>query len=227
MIKAVFFDIDNTLYSYDKAHTAAMERLVEFTASECSLDQNTVEQRLAESQQEITDRLGTNCAAIHDRLIRFQCFLEALQYPDLEKAMEMDRIYEEAFLDNMVMEPDLLPLLSKLRESRILLGIGSDQNAHTQYRKLVRLGILKYFSRIVTSEEAGAEKPDAKFFSLCVKKAGCCPDECVFIGDNIKKDVEGALQNGLHGVWYHPGKQEEGVCKYPVIYSYGACLDRF
>ncbi|MCI8504746.1 MAG: HAD family hydrolase [Lachnospiraceae bacterium] len=224
MIKAVFFDIDNTLYSYDQAHAAAMEKLVKFGEVEFSLAPKRLRRLLDETQQKIIDRLGTNCAAIHNRLIRFQCFLEALQYPDLTKAAQMDQIYETAFLDAMVMEPDLPVLLSELRKSQVRIGIGTDQNAHAQYRKLERLGILTYFSRIVTSEEAGAEKPDEKFFRLCVEKAGCRPEECVFIGDNIKKDVEGARWNGLRGIWYHPGEKEEEQREYPVIHSYAEGL---
>ena len=190
MVKALFFDIDNTLYCYDKAHTTAMKKLLEFGESEFSLDSGTMCSLLAEAQKNLESRLGTNCAAIHNRLIRFQCFLELLKYPDLTKALKMRNIYWDTFLSVMVPEPGIMDLLSTLYTSHIPMGIGSDQNSHIQYQKLEKLGMLKYFSWIVTSEEAGAEKPSAEFFRLCAQKAGCKPEECVFIGDNLKKDVE-------------------------------------
>lgn len=225
MIKAVFFDIDNTVYNYDKAHAAAMKELLKFGEKEFSLDPDTMNQMLSSVQKSMLERLGTNCAVIHNRLIRFQCFLELLRYPDLTKALEMNRIYWDTFLGVMTLEPGLIRLLSALRTAGILIGIGSDQNASIQYQKLEKLKILKYFSRIVTSEEAGAEKPSPEFFRLCVEKAGCMAEECAFIGDNIKKDVEGALQNGLHGIWYHKGqcKAESG---YTAVYSYADCLEK-
>ena len=76
--------------------------------------------------------------------------------------------------------------------------------AYIQYKKLEKLGVLKYLDFIVTSEEAGEEKPTPRFFELCVKKAGCKPEECVFIGDSLKKDVQGAADAGLAAVWYDP-----------------------
>ena len=82
-------------------------------------------------------------------------------------------------------------------------------------------------SFIVTSEEAGVEKPSSLFFRLCVEKAGCAPEECIFTGDNMRKDVEGACSAGLHSMWYHPPrleKENEGRCGYPVIRSYEECL---
>lgn len=226
MVKAVFFDIDNTLCNYDKAHIAAMNKLFAFGQKEFSLSPKKMDYLLSEAQKIIIKRLGTNSAAIHNRLIRFQCFLELLQYPDFTKALRMEQIYWSAFLEDITPEPGLVRLLQALQEVGILIAIASDQNSHIQYQKLEKLGILTYFSRIVTSEEAGAEKPAKEFFRLCIKKAACLAEECVFIGDNIKKDVEGAFQNGLHGVWYQPEQHKNKECGYSVIHSYVDCLKK-
>ncbi len=61
---------------------------------------------------------------------------------------------------------------------------------------------------MVTSEEAGAEKPDVRLFALCAEKAGCTAEECVFVGDNLKKDVAGAKNAGMHPVWFCPDKEK-------------------
>lgn len=73
---------------------------------------------------------------------------------------------------------------------------------------------------VVTSEEAGVEKPDSKFFGLCVEKAGCPAGECAFIGDNLKKDVQGSIDAGLHGIWYSQGKEPAQGLAFPVIRSF-------
>lgn len=224
--KAVFFDIDNTICSYDEANAAAMEKLYQFGKTEFSLDQEKMKLLLSKAQEIILKRVGAGSAAIHNRLIRFQCFLELLQYRDFTKAVWMDQIYWDTFMGTVTLEPGLAGLLSALQKSGILIGIGSDQSSHIQYRKLETLGILSYFSRIVTSEEAGAEKPAAGFFRLCVEKAGCLAEECVFIGDHKVKDVEGALQNGLHGIWYHPKQCQKNEPGYPVIHAYADCMGR-
>ena len=90
-----------------------------------------------------------------------------------------------------------------------------------QYKKLEKIGALSWLDFLVTSEEAGAEKPTPRFFELCVKKAGCRPEECVFIGDSVKKDVAGSSEYGLAGTWYNPsGKVSEQAAGYPVIRSF-------
>ena len=54
----------------------------------------------------------------------------------------------------------------------------------------------------MTSEEAGAEKPDRRFFDLCIQKSGCAPEECLFVGDHPQGDAKGALAAGMHAVIY-------------------------
>ena len=166
----------------------------------------------------VTERTGDNCAALHNRLLRFQCFLEQIDSTEYQKAMEMYHVYWDTILEVMEPEPGLVPLLSRLKARGIRLGVGSDMTAYIQYKKLEKLGVLKYLDFIVTSEEAGEEKPTPRFFELCVKKAGCKPEECVFIGDSLKKDVIGSTEFGMKGTWYCP---EDAVSAgYPVIRSF-------
>ncbi len=222
IVKAVFFDIDNTLYNFDKAHNAAMEELLKYGKKEFSLGPDSMKMLLSKAQCLITERLGTDSPAIHNRLIRFQCFMELLKYPVFTKAMEMNQIYWDTLLSVITPEEGLVSLLEALHSLHVPMGIGSDQNSYIQYHKLQKLGILEYFSFIVISEEAGMEKPAPGFFKLCIEKAHCSPEECIFIGDNIRKDVTGALQNGLYGIWYNT-KQCENK-KYPIIHSYKDCI---
>lgn len=225
MIKAVIFDIDNTLYSFDRAHITAMDALLQYGGKKLDLDSEFMREGLKKTQQRIIDRLGTGDSGIHNRLIRFQCFLESLHL-DLEKALEMYHVYWDTILNVMEPEPGVKELITALRSDGISVGIGSDMTAYIQYKKLLRLGVLKDLSFIVTSEEAGAEKPSPEFFRLCVEKAGCLPEECAFIGDSLKKDVIGAGDCGLHGIWYCPEKEGPGETPgaYPAIRSFKDCL---
>ena len=135
MIKAVFFDIDNTVCNYDRAHAAAMEELFRFGEDEFSFGREEMDRLLSEAQDRVTGRLGKGSAAIHNRLIRFQDFLERMPETDLTKALRMNEIYWDTFLETIAPEPGLAEFLSALQEAGILIGIGSDQNADVQYRK--------------------------------------------------------------------------------------------
>ena len=67
------------------------------------------------------------------------------------------------------------------------------------------------------------EKPHPDFMALCIQKSGVLPEECVFVGDNFKKDACGASAYGMHGVWYNfrgkelPKGAEEFAGKYKEI----------
>lgn len=223
MTRAVFFDVDNTLYSETAANAAAMEELLKYGKRTLALDPDTMGRMLEEARAEITKRLGSNNAAIHNRLIRFQCFLERMSGNHFSRAMEMYHIYWGTFLEAMKPEPGIGELIVTLKRAGVEIGVGTDMTSYIQYRKLEKLGLLKYISHIVTSEEAGAEKPSRQFFGLCVEKAGCRPEECVFIGDSLKKDVEGSIAAGLRGIWYRPEGGAPEVW-YPAISSYRECI---
>ena len=110
--------------------------------------------------------------------------------------------------------------MKELKKRKIRIGIGTDMTAYVQYRKLEAIGVTSYIDFIVTSEEAGVEKPHYHFFDICVEKAGVRPEECAFIGDNYKKDVEGAWNSGLRGIWYTQEKEPDMEIKYPVVRSF-------
>lgn len=207
-MKALIFDIDNTLYDYDTAHAAALRAVFDKTGQTLGLSAERFTALHQEAFQIQTDRIGTQCAAIHNRLIRCQIMLEQIGKP-ISYAPQMTGIYWSAFLAHMHLTPGAEECLSSSKKAGYLIGIGTNMTADYQYAKLDRLGLLRYVDFMVTSEEAGVEKPEPKFFDLCVKKAGCSAGECVFIGDNLAYDVLGAKQAGLHPVWLCPVTPQE------------------
>ena len=225
MIKAVIFDIDNTMYDFDEANGIARKALSDYCTSVLPVEKDEFSEIFTRAQRLVEQRTGADCAAIHNRLIRFQCILELLKINKPSYALNMYHVYWDTLIAAMKAEPGLMSLISALHNKNISMGIGSDMTAYIQYKKLEKLQVLDYMDQIVTSEEAGAEKPAARFFRLCVEKMGCQPEECVFIGDSLRKDVQGAAENGLHGVWYRPyRKGGENDTDYPCIRSFEECV---
>ena len=66
-----------------------------------------------------------------------------------------------------------------------------------QIEKLSSLGVLENIQFLVTSEEAGQEKPNSAIFRLALKKLNMVPREVIMIGDSFDKDVLGALRLGI------------------------------
>ena len=215
MIKAVIFDIDNTLYCYDTAHTAAMEALHGYARAELGISPAELDMLLKEKQQQIKAELGDQ-AAIHNRGIRCLRVLEQLKMP-LRHASRMEKLYWNTLISVSAPNPGVLECLKALKDGGYTLGIGSDMTLDFQLEKLERLGLIDFFDFIVTSEEAGCEKPNSRFFSLCARKAGAAPEECVFVGDNLKKDILGSMAVSMKAVWYTRKEQEQ----YPAVSHFG------
>ena len=220
MIQAVIFDIDNTLYSYDKNHIYGMRALADYCESAFGSSAEEMESCYKKAGELMISRIRTDTAAIHSRLLRTQCMLELLEKPLFPHAVNMYHAYWDTLIRQAQPCPGVLDFMRGLKERGIRIGVGTDMTAYIQYRKLETVGAAPYIDFIVTSEEAGVEKPHPHLFDICVEKAGVRAEECAFIGDNLKKDVEGAWNSGLKGFWYTKEQEPEKQTEYPVIRSF-------
>lgn len=186
MIKAVFFDIDNTLYSYDRGNEAGMKALTVYGETVLQMDRETFVKVFRQAQQLVKERTGADCAAVHNRLIRMQCILELLGKPLFPHATVMYHLYWDSLLSSARPEEGVLQLMQLLKTKGIGIGIGTDMTAYIQYKKLEVLGVSSYIDWIVTSEEAGAEKrPDVSL--ICARKRQEQPRLSALLSETVLK----------------------------------------
>lgn len=203
MIKTVIFDVDNTLYSYTKAHETAFLALTGYAERELGISPEDFISLHKKTEHDLKESMG-EVAAIHNRLIRYQNMLESRQLPLYPHVLKMNSLYWDTLLKTAVPFDGVAEVFEQLKNQKIRIGIGTDMTARVQFEKLTALGLIHYIDFLVSSEEAGKEKPDAIFFEKCIKKAGCRASECLFVGDSLQKDVLGSERAGIHGVWYCP-----------------------
>ena len=207
MIKAVIFDIDNTLYSYDEAHAPAFAAVQQYALEHLGMDKDALNAEIKKASEEIKDRLAADCAALHNRTMRFQVMLERNHLP-LTHAAPMGQLYWDTLLRHAEPCPGSLECLKKLKAEGLILGIGTDMTIEYQLMKLEKLQMLPLIDFIVSSEEANVEKPHGKVFRICAEKAGVSPENCLFIGDSLKKDVLGPRTIGMRSLWYCPDPEK-------------------
>ena len=210
MLKAAIFDLDGTLYDYEAAHAPAFRALAEYARAALSLSPERFEQLHREAFDRQKARAGLNSAGIHSRLVRCQLILEEIGRP-ISHAPKMAEIYWAEFLRAAAPFPDAAGTLERLKAMGLAIGVGTNMTAYVQYLKLEKLGLMPYVDFMVTSEEAGAEKPDRRFFDLCAGKAGCGAGECAFVGDSLRGDVLGALDAGMRAFWLCVRPASEGA----------------
>jgi putative hydrolase of the HAD superfamily len=140
-------------------------------------------------------------AASHNRLLYFQNTLENLGLSVFPHSLAMYDAYWNTFLEAMKLENGALEFLLQLRKNGKKICLLTDLTAHIQHRKVQRLELADYLDAMVTSEEAGREKPDASMFELALSKLNVRPHEACMVGDNLEKDCWGAHRAHLCSVW--------------------------
>ncbi|MBR6089908.1 MAG: HAD family hydrolase [Anaerolineaceae bacterium] len=209
MIRTVIFDVDDTIYSFHNANEFAVDEMVKYTKNNFGWEKQEFLTRQKEAMADIKRYAGTS-GGYRTRLLRYQNMLEAADLPIFPHASALSEIYERTLLDHMIPEEGIEDWMQYLRDKKIRIGIGSDATVIQQFAKLKKLGLLKYIDFMVTSEEAGVEKPARRFFDRCNEKSRCKSEEVMFIGDNPEKDYKGAANAGYQAVWYNPsGKTAE------------------
>ena len=227
MIKSIIFDLDDTLYDFTSVHAIAMNRLIAYVRGNLGLSRERFDALNREALMKQKERLGS-CATLHNRLIRFQMLLEAAGKP-IAHAPEMEELYWSTLLERIRPMPGAIETLGRLRLSGYTIGVGTNMTANWQYAKLKRLGLMAYVDYIVTSEEAGVEKPAPGLFMLCAEKAGCSPGECAFVGDSLPSDALGARDAGMSAFWFNPSADPvvvpEGITRIRAFSELPALLE--
>ena len=72
-------------------------------------------------------------------------------------------------------------------------------------------GLAPHLSVVVDSAVAGFEKPDPRIFRAALEALDARPEEAVFVGDSMTRDMEGARRLGMAHVWLAPGR-DRGCC---------------
>ncbi len=211
MIKAVFFDIDDTLFTFRAGHAAAMRAVCGFAWRKLGIPEEEFGLAYDRELQNMERQVGAQAAA-HNRMIRFLRILLSYGKP-VSFAPVLNELYWNTVLSAGQAEPEARTCVRSLREQGYYLGIASNMTLDWQLRKLEKIGLLPCFHRIVVSEEVGTEKPERAFFDFCIRESGFRPEECLMVGDNLDLDILGAERAGMPALWYtvpenlsrHPG----------------------
>ncbi len=189
---AVLFDLDNTLYPFCPAHKAAMEAVQEKAVKAFSITPENFTQAFEQARNEVGERLN-GTASGHSRLLYFQNMLEIMGLgSQVLLALDFEQAYWRTYLSHAVLFEGARDFLDDLRLLGIPTAIVTDLTAQIQFRKVVYFGLDRTIDYVVTSEEAGADKPLMMPFELAVKKIRPKGDCIWMIGDSAERDIAGA-----------------------------------
>ncbi len=201
--KLLILDIDDTMCNASESYEKAIETCyVFFSKKHPSFSRNDFLKMYQEARNEVHLELS-GTASMHDRFLYFQRMSELMELPFEPRNLEhITEVYWQSVYENLKLFPGVKETMRKIKESGILIGLATNLVADVQIKKLEKLGVEKYIDFVVTSQEAGKEKPHPSVFLLALKKAGCLPEESVMLGDSKDHDIAGANHLGITSVLF-------------------------
>lgn len=198
--KVVLFDLDNTLYEYEPVHKKALKNVYEVLSKEIKISYTRFLKLYKIANSEIKRELAGTASA-HNRILYFQRIIEKTHNTiDTNIILKLYNAYWNNFLKNMKIKKDVILTLKRLKKMGLKTAIVSDLTTNIQLRKMSKLKITPYIDVLVTSEEAGSEKPHSIMFLSALNKLNVLPKDAIMIGDNTFTDIEGANSVGLDTV---------------------------
>jgi putative hydrolase of the HAD superfamily len=203
--KGILLDLDNTLYDYNAAHKPALEAVLAWLTTTLKQPREDVQAAYTESRRRVNHDLH-GLASSHSRLLYFQGICEHFRVSPYEFAIDAEELYWKEFFQHMALRPGVSDFLTAVKDKPI--AIVTDLTTKIQFQKITHLRLAPSLHAIVTSEEAGHEKPDPHIFELAMAKLRLAPEEVCMIGDSWERDIEGAMKLGIRSFWFRDGEEK-------------------
>jgi putative hydrolase of the HAD superfamily len=206
-IKAVLFDIDDTLFDRNGAQRLVLEIIVKrLPGIFHNLVMEQITAAFIESDLITTREFNAGAPSEGLRDIRSRLFLQALGIQEDHADTVTDLYVREYPVVNAPM-PGARDIVIELGK-KYMTGAVSNGFPDVQYTKLETIGLRKELSCIVLSEELGIRKPDPGIFGHAASLLKVKPGECLYVGDSYTNDVTGAINTGMLACWFNHNQAE-------------------
>lgn len=238
MLKAIFFDLDDTLLWDSKSISEAFKATCNKVVEKYNIDPKQLEKKVRESAQrlyptyetydfvsdigigvfegmwgEFLDE-GEDFAKLREIVpdYRKRAWFEGLQALDIEDeqlAEELAVIFPEERKKHIYLYEETIEVLDTLKGKYHLLML-TNGSPHLQKTKLsLSPELAPYFDHIVISGEFGHGKPNTELFKYALSLLeGVEKSEVIMVGDNPKTDILGASKFGIDSIWINHDKKE-------------------
>lgn len=205
-IRAIYFDLDDTLCGYWDASKAGLHRAFQQHGPE---DRDVAEmvRHWAAAFREYAPTLkhtawyeGYLKVAEPTRTEQMRLTLARLGIEDADRAARLSQAYMEERDRALKLFPDAIEVIEAL-SPKYPLGLITNGPADVQRQEIATLRIEHYFQNIFIEGEMGEGKPLKAVFDRAAAVVGCQPNEVLMVGNSYHHDIRAALENGWHAIW--------------------------
>jgi putative hydrolase of the HAD superfamily len=205
-LRAVLFDIDDTLFSTSAFASRARDNAVSAMV-EAGL--RLPPERVRRELDEVIAEFSSNYDHHFDKLLqRLRPSAIGAVNPALIVAAGVAAYHDTKFRE-LAPWPDVVPLLEALKAGGLLTGIITHGWTVKQAEKLVRLGLVPLLDpkAIFISDQIGIAKPNPKLYRAVLSELGLEPGQVLYVGDNPAHDIAPPAALGMRTVWARRGSR--------------------
>ena len=212
IVTDVFFDLDHTLWDFEKNSALTFEKILLENQIPVDLDDflkvyvpnNLVYWRLfREDKISKTDLRYQRLKVTFDSL--------GLKVSDVV-INHLSEEYIAHLSSNNHLFPNTIEVLNYLKP-KYQLHIITNGFQEVQDKKIKNSNIDSFFTHVINSEMAGVKKPNPIIFELALHKANTVPEKSLMIGDSLEADIIGAKASGFHVLHFNAHNEERhNIC---------------
>lgn len=193
MIRAVIFDIDNTLTDFMRMKRASVD-----CAVECMIDAGLKVEKdaMVEKIFDIYWKDGVEDQKILDKVLQKE--FGHIDYKILAAGIIG---YRRAKAGTMSLYPRVAVTLIELMRTGVKMVALSDAPKLEVWLRIVGLGLHNYFDHVITSEDTGVKKPAPQAFRKALDVLGTKAEETLMVGDWAERDIVGAKGLKIKTAW--------------------------
>ncbi len=205
MVRAVLFDLDDTLFDHRGCARDALEAVQASHPCFREIAFAELEQAHARFLEELHQDVMMGRVPLE--VARNERFRRLFAAAGVTAADDLARLAASTYRARyagarraIAGAAALLPLV----RARARIGIVSNNLLEEQREKLRVCGLDGFIDALVVSEEAGVSKPEPAIFALALERLGCAVAEAVMVGDSWPADIAGARASGIRAIWFNP-----------------------
>lgn len=198
-IKHVFFDLDHTLWDFEKNSDLAFVEIFEKNKVRVPITEFlTVYKPLNREFWKLYREEKISKKELRYRRLK-QAF-DAINYEISDELIDVLAIeYIEALPLNNYLFDGTFEILDYL-QTKYELHIITNGFEEIQSKKMESSKISEYFNKVITSESVGVKKPNPLVFEHALKVANAAKENSIMIGDSIEADIYGAINAGIQAI---------------------------
>lgn len=241
MLKAIIFDLDDTLLWDEKSIQEAFRKTCEIAQERYKVDPGLLEKKVRHHARNLyatyptydfTKKIGINpfeglWGTFDDNGTSFQKMKEIVPkyqkdawnnglkdvgIEDTHFASELAESFPEKRKESAFVYEETFQVLDELKD-KYKLGLLTNGSPSLQQTKLaITPELIPYFDEIVISGDFGSGKPDPAIFDYILTKLDVKPEEALMVGDNLRTDILGASKVGIDSIWInHHGNELDTI----------------